>query len=124
MKEGGEFIPYYTVAARIAGAVSRGEYSKAVIICGTGAGSAVAANKFRGVYAVQASNEYEARQAKVINNANVLTLGEWLTPPKHAMKIIKAWLSAEFTEGFEPEWQKFLKQAYFEIQNIEEDNLK
>jgi len=124
MQEGGEFIPYYQVAARIAGAVSRGEYQKAIIICGTGAGSAVVANKFRGVYAVQASSEYEARQAKVINNANVLALGEWITPAKHAVEIVKSWLSAEFTEGFEPDWQAFLKQAYGKIQQIESENFK
>lgn len=124
MQEDGVFIPYYEVAAKIAAAVSRGEYEKAVIICGTGAGSAVVANKFRGVYAVQASSEYEARQAKVINNANVLALGEWITPGKHAVEIVKAWLSAEFTAGFEPDWQEFLRQAYAQVQRMESENFK
>ena len=116
MKKDGEFVPYHNVAARIAQAVSLGEYPKAIIICGTGAGSAIVANKFKGVYAIHASSEYEAKQAGVINNANVLTLGEWITPPEHGMEIVKAWLAAEFTEGFSPEWKDFLKNAYREIQ--------
>lgn len=116
MQRDGEFVPYHKVAACIGRAVSRGEYPKAILICGTGAGSAIVANKFRGVYAVHASSEYEAKQAGVINNANVLTLGEWITPPEHGLQIVKAWLDAEFTEGFPPEWQDFLKNAYRQIQ--------
>jgi len=124
MKRKGRFIPYYEAARRVASAVSAGEYKKAIIICGTGAGSAIVANKFKGVYAVQASSEYEGRQAKIINNANVLTLGEWITPPQHAIKIVEAWLNSKFTEGFESDWKKFLKDAYQKIRNIESENLK
>ena len=56
MKEGGEFVPYYESAAAVAEAVSEGKYEKAIIICGTGAGSVIVANKFKGAYAVQASS--------------------------------------------------------------------
>ncbi len=119
MKADGEFVPYYRVAADIAGAVSRGEYPRAVIICGTGAGSAIVANKLRGVYAVQASSEYEGSRAAIINDANVLTLGEWITPPPHGIEIVKAWLAAEFGEGFEPEWKDFLRGACEEVKKIE-----
>ncbi len=124
MQEFGSFISYYEVAAKVAVAVSSGKYRKGIIICGTGAGSAIVANKFKGVYAVQASSEYEGSRATIINNANVLTLGEWITPPQHAITIIKAWLNSRFTEGFEPQWQKFLKNAYREVQKIERKNLK
>ncbi|MFH1476916.1 MAG: RpiB/LacA/LacB family sugar-phosphate isomerase [Verrucomicrobiota bacterium] len=124
MQANGFFMPYYEVAARIAEAVSKQIYSKAVIICGTGAGSAIVANKFKGVYAVQASNEYEARHATIINNANVLTLGEWISPPQHAVSIVQAWLAAKFTEGFEPDWQAFLKNALKAVQDLEAHNLK
>lgn len=124
MQEGGPFVPYHRAAAAVAAAVSRGDCQKAVIICGTGAGSAIVANKFKGVYAVQASNEYEASRATIVNNANVLTLGEWLTPPQHAVEIVKAWLNATFTAGFEPDWQEFLKNAAREVTEIESENLK
>jgi ribose 5-phosphate isomerase B len=124
MKHGGEFVPYFKVAADIASAVSAGRYAKAIIICGTGAGSAIVANKFRGVYAVQASSQYEAARATIINDANVLTLGEWITPPQHATEIVDSWLAASFGQGFEPDWQKFLRQAADEVRKIEDGNFK
>jgi len=124
MQEGGPFVPYYEAAARVASAVSRGRYPRAVIICGTGAGSAIVANKFRNVYAVQASSEYEAARATIINNANVLTLGEWITPPQHAAEIVRAWLAAEFTQGFDPDWQEFLRGALDAVRTIEAENLR
>lgn len=124
MQEDGPFIPYYVVAANIAAKVSEGKYPRAIIICGTGAGSAIVANKFKNVYAVQASSEYESKRATIINNANVLVLGEWITPPQHARDIVNAWLEAEFTEGFQPEWQEFLANAYEQVRKIEGENLK
>jgi len=124
MKQDGEFVPYYESAASVARAVSSGKYEKAIIICGTGAGSVIVANKFMGVYAVHASSEYEAARAKIINNANVLCLGEWITPSQHAVELVKAWLNAEFAEGFEPEWKTFLANACEKVKEIESQNLK
>jgi ribose 5-phosphate isomerase B len=122
MKTGGDFVPYYESAARVAAGVSRGDYPRGIAVCGTGAGSAIVANKFRNVYCVQASSEYEGRRATVINNANVLALGEWITPPQHAKDIVKAWLNAQFGEGFESSWQEFLKNACAEVAKIEAKN--
>ena len=124
MKDGGEFVPYYESAANVARAVSNGEYEKAIIICGTGAGSVIVANKFRGVYAVHTSSEYEAGKAKIINDANILCLGEWITPPQHGIEMVKAWLNAEFGQGFEPKWQEFLRDACQKVKDIESQNLK
>ena len=101
-----------------------GAHARAEGQAGTGAGSAIVANKFKNVYAIQAGSEYEGARATIINNANVLCLGEWITPPNHAAEIVKAWLNAEFTQGFEPQWQEFLKNAYNEVKNIESKNLK
>jgi len=123
MKAGGEFVPYYESAARVASAVSRGEYPRAVIVCGTGAGSAIVANKFKNVYAVHASSEYEGRRAAIINDANVLALGEWVTPPQHAREIVRNWLEAEFGEGFAPDWRKFLSDACEQVKRIEARNM-
>lgn len=123
MKTGGDFVPYYESAARVAAAVSRGDYPRGIAVCGTGAGSSIVANKFRNVYCVQAGNEYEGRRATIINNANVLALGEWTTPPQHAKDIVKAWLDATFGEGFDAQWQEFLANACQEVRKIEAKNL-
>ncbi len=124
MKKDGEFVPYYDAAANVAAALSEGKCDRAIIICGTGAGSTVIANKFKGVYAVYASSEFEASRAKIINDANALCLGEWLTPPQHAKEIVKAWLSAEFGQGFDPKWQDFLRGGVEAAKKIEAKNLK
>ena len=124
MKKDGEFVPYYEAAANVAGAVSAGKYDKAIIICGTGAGSVIVANKFKGVYAVHASSEFEASRATIINQANMLCLGEWVTPPQHGLELVKAWLNSTPGEGFAPEWQEFLRNGCRKVTEIEAQNLK
>ena len=123
MKENGGFVPYYDSAAAVAKALSEGKYEKAIIICGTGAGSVIIANKFKNVFAVYASCEYEASRATIINQANCLCLGEWLTPGQHGIEIVKAWLNATAGEGFEMQWQKFLNDGVDKVKNIDSENL-
>ena len=124
MKEDGDFVPYHVSAANVARAVSEKKYEKAIIICGTGAGSVIVANKFKDVYAVHCTNSFEAEKASAVNNANVLVLAEWLTPDKHATEIIQSWLNTSFGSGFEKEWQDFLENCYNEIQELEDNNFK
>ncbi len=124
MKRDGSFVPYYEAAANVARAVSEGEYEKAIIVCGTGAGSVIVANKFAGVYAVHASSEFEASRAASINDANVLCLGEWITAPQHGEAIVKAWLEAGFGDGFEPKWVDFLRNGVEEVKAIDMRNRK
>jgi len=124
MKADGPFVPYFEAAANVARAVAGGDCEKGIVICGTGAGSVITANKFQGVYATLAGSEFEGNRAAAINAANVLCLGEWLTPPKHAEKVVRAWLDTAFGEGFEPEWQEFLKDSCDKIRRIEQENFK
>lgn len=124
MKEDGEFVPYYDSAAAVSKAVSEGKYEKAIIICGTGAGSVIIANKFKGVFAVHASSEFEASRATIINQANVLCLGEWMTPPQHGIEMVKAWLAATPGEGFAPQWQEFLNNGVLRVKQIDQENRK
>ncbi len=124
MRDGGEFVPYHMSAANVAKEVADGKCDKGIAICGTGAGSAIVANKFKGVYAVHCRNSYEAKRASAVNNANVLVLAEWLTPAQHAIEIIDDWLATQFGHGFEPEWQKFLSTCVEDIKKLEEESFK
>ncbi|GAK55565.1 sugar-phosphate isomerase, RpiB/LacA/LacB family [Candidatus Vecturithrix granuli] len=124
MKDESEFIAYHVAAANVARSVSEGKYEKGIIICGTGAGSTIVANKFKGVYAVHCSNGFEAKRAVAVNNANVLVLAEWLTPGQHGIEILETWLNTKFGEGFDPKWQEFLKNCYLEIQQMEKEQFK
>jgi ribose 5-phosphate isomerase B len=124
MKEGGKFMPYHVSAANVAKEVAAGSCEKGIAICGTGAGSSIVANKFKGVYAVHCTNSFEAKRASAVNNANVLVLAEWLTPAQHAIEIIDDWLATPFGHGFEPEWQRFLSTCVEDIQKLEEELFK
>ncbi len=124
MQDGGEFVPYHIAAANVARAVSEGKFARGIIICGTGAGSVIVANKFKDVYAVHCSNQFEASKATAVNGANVLVFGEWITPGEHAIEILKTWMSSKLGDGFTPEWTTFLSGALSEIKAMEKENFK
>src|SRR5215211_3906545 len=71
----GDEVDYPDVAAEVAAAVARGEEARAVLVCGTGIGMAITANKVPGVYAAVVSDPYSAERARKSNNAQVLCLG-------------------------------------------------
>ena len=97
-------VPYYAVANKVAPLVQSGEYDKAVLICGTGAGMSVVANKFKGVYAVACEGVYCAKMARAINNANVLCMGGWIVGPEMAVEMVKAFLNTAWCQDLE-DWR-------------------
>jgi len=118
-----EANPYDVQAPKGAKAIQNGEADKAVLICGTGQGMAIVANKYKGVYAVVADTVFAAQKGKIINNANVLTMGGWITAPKLGVDIVESWLALSFTETMEDraEW---LSSAFKRVQEQEEANFK
>lgn len=90
----------YPDYARIVGErVARGEAELGLLVCGSGTGMAIAANKVPGVRAAVAWNEETARLAREHNNVNVLALGARTTPVEELPKIVRAWYEAKFAEG-------------------------
>ena len=96
--------PYYQVASEVAPLVQNGTYEKAVLICGTGAGMAVVANKFKGVYAVACEGVYSAKMCRAINNANVLCMGGWIVGPELAVEMVKTFLNTAWCQDLE-DWR-------------------
>jgi ribose 5-phosphate isomerase B len=96
--EGSEPVDYPDVAASVALTVSRGEADAGIVIDGAGIGSAIAANKVRGIRAAMATNETIARYSREHNGANVLTLGATLLTIDEASAIVSAWLAASMRE--------------------------
>jgi len=92
-------VDYPDYARKVADAVSSGEYEQGLLICGSGTGMAIAANKVHGVRAAVAWRPDIARLAREHNNANVLALPARFTTGEEAAEIIKAWFSAEFEGG-------------------------
>ena len=92
-------VDYPDTAAMVAKAVARGEADAGIVIDGAGIGSAIAANKVRGIRAVMVTDETIARYSRQHNGANVLTLGSSLLQPDAALRIIDVWLSTPMTEA-------------------------
>lgn len=94
-----EAVDYPDVAVPVARAVAKGIHDRAVLICGTGIGMAIAANKVPGVYATVAHDAYSAAKARTSNNAQVLTLGARVIAPELAKTLLRIWLDSEFGGG-------------------------
>jgi ribose 5-phosphate isomerase B len=96
--DGTEPVDYPDVAASVARMVARGEADAGIVIDGAGIGSAIAANKIRGIRAAMATTETIARYSREHNGANVLTLGATLVTEDEARAIVAAWLGASMRE--------------------------
>ena len=92
-------VDYPDFAAKVCKKVLENSGSMGILICGSGIGMSMAANKFDGIRAALCHNEYSARMARKHNDANVLCLGERVSGEGMIEAIIKAWDKAEFEEG-------------------------
>lgn len=82
-------------------------------------GMAIIANKCPGIYAAVCETIEAAEMSRSLNNINILMLGELLTTPHFAKKIIDVWLTTEFTKGWKPSTQEWLHQSMKDIEQIE-----
>ena len=115
---------FYETAAWVAKAIQDGEAKRGVLMCGTGMGVCLVANKFKGVYAGVAESATTARLHWVINRANVLCMGAWIVGPSVARDMLDAWLTAKIGEGFNEERRRVQAEGYAHIQRIEVQNFK
>jgi ribose 5-phosphate isomerase B len=94
-----ESVDYPDYARRVAEAVARGAAEQGILVCGSGTGMAISANKVAGVRAAVAWSEEVARLARQHNDANVLALGARTTPAEEIPKIVRTWFETEFEAG-------------------------
>ena len=94
-----ESVDYPDYARKVAEAVARGDYEQGVLVCGSGTGMAISANKVRGIRAAVAWNAETARLARQHNNANILAVGARTSPEGTIPDIVKAWFDADFEGG-------------------------
>jgi len=94
-----ERTDYPRYAHRVARAVASGEADRGVAVCGTGQGSCMAVNKFRGVRGALVWDEYTARYSRKHNNSNVLCLGERVLEEELALRLLDIWLETPFDGG-------------------------
>ena len=94
-----ESVDYPDYARKVADKVASGEADQGLLVCGSGTGMAIAANKVPGVRAAVAWNEEVARLAREHNDANVLSLAARCTPFEEMTNIVRAWFAAQFDGG-------------------------
>ena len=92
-------IDYPIIAEKVATAVSSGEYELGILVCGTGIGMSLAANKVKGIRAAACSEVYSAKFTRLHNNSNILCLGGRVIGPETAKIMVDAFVNTEFEGG-------------------------
>ena len=94
-----EAVDYPDVALKVSNEVKNGKYEKGILICGTGVGMSIAANKIKGIRASLCSDVFSAKMTREHNDANILTLGGRVMGSGLAREIVKAWLKSDFSNA-------------------------
>jgi len=95
----GESVDYVDFGSRAARAVVEGACDRAILVCGTGLGMGIVANKFKGVRATPCPSEYAAEMSRKHNDSNCLTLGGRTHSLELALRIVRVWLETGFEGG-------------------------
>lgn len=96
---GSDSVDYPDFGAKVARAVSKGAVDTGILICGTGIGMSIIANKFAGIRAALVHDEFTAQMAKEHNNANILVMGGRILTIEQGVRLVEVWLDTEFEGG-------------------------
>lgn len=94
-----ESCDYPIIAKKVARAVAEGDFEKGILVCGTGIGMSMAANKVKGIRAAVCGDTFSARATRAHNNANILCLGQRVVGEGLALDIVDIWLTTKFEGG-------------------------
>ena len=97
--DNGDSVDYPDFGEKVARAIARGEAEKGILVCGTGIGMSIVANKFPGVRAALEWDDFTARLSKEHNNANIIVVGGRVQTPEAACRMIGIWLDTAFEGG-------------------------
>lgn len=92
-------IDYPDVAIPVAEAVANGEFDRGILICGTGIGIGIAANKVKGIRAALVHDSFSAKATRQHNDSNIMTMGERVIGPGLAIDLVTTWLDTDFEGG-------------------------
>jgi ribose 5-phosphate isomerase B len=116
-------VPFYAGATAASQAIVDGKFERGILLCGTGMGMAISANKFKRIRASVVESVFAAKMCRSINDSNVLTIGSMIVGPQMAIAAVEAFLQTEHTEGLE-QYADMLKEACKKVDQIEETNLR
>lgn len=108
-----KFVLYTDIVCKMANIITKKEADRGILICSTGMGMAIAANKYKGIMAACCESLYSAWGSRVYNNSNVLTLGEGIIGLEMAIKMVDVWLKTDFKDAsvsdeLKNNWQKMI----------------
>lgn len=92
-------VDYPEIADAVATRVAQNEFDRGILICGTGIGMAIAANKIRGIRAAVCHDLYSTQRSRRSNNAQIMTMGSLVIGINEAVELVKVWLDCEFSGG-------------------------
>lgn len=115
---------FTSIAVNVGEQISAGAAERAILICGTGMGMSIAANKFKGVRAAVVESQYAAAYARKINDANVLCMGGFIIGPGMGCEIVDTFLRTGFVEDF-PQWRvDFLTDQQERLKTLEQTRFR
>ncbi len=94
-----ETVLYPDIAVKVARSIADGKEERGILLCGTGLGMAIAANKVPGIRACTCHDSYSAERSRKSNNAQIITMGARVIGPELAKNLIDIWLQCEFSGG-------------------------
>jgi len=94
-----ESVDYPDIAERVCGKITKGEADRGIVLCGTGIGISIAANKIKGIRAALCGDVFSARMSREHNDANVLAMGGRVTGFGPAGEIVRTWVTTDFSQG-------------------------
>jgi ribose 5-phosphate isomerase B len=112
-----EKVDYVDFGAKAAQSIVSGECSRGILVCGTGIGMGIVANKFKGIRAAPCWNEYTAEMSRLHNDSNCLTMGGRVLSPEEALRIVRVFLETAFEGGRHA-------RRVDKIRRIEDDHFK
>ncbi|MHA6250783.1 ribose 5-phosphate isomerase B [Oceanobacillus sp. CAU 1775] len=114
-------VDYPDVAFEVAEAISQGKAERGILLCGTGIGVSIAANKYPGIRAGVAHDVYSAERAQLSNNAQIIAMGSQIIGPEVAKKVVAAYLNVTWAEGSKRKVDKIIeKEGQFVGENYKD----
>lgn len=114
-------VLYPAAGSRMGKAIQDKVAEKGILICGTGGGVSVVANRYQGVYCIACESKFTAARISVVNNANVLAMGANVVGPGNAFEIVDEFINSHFCMGCDEDRTKFLTGMFEDVQQIERE---
>jgi ribose 5-phosphate isomerase B len=118
-------VLYPDIALKVATAVADGRFERGILMCGTGLGMAITANKVPGIRAATCHDVYSAERSRKSNNCQILTMGGRVVGPEVAKTVVRAWLASEFQGGGSaPKVQRMIEidEMYHRVRDVNQES--